>query len=316
LSLTDASQVREPLPIGTAVPSSTAYVLDADGRLLPPGAVGELYVGGAGLAEGYLGDAGQTARAFGEFSPDLPGQRLYRTGDRARINDEATIDFHGRVDDQLKVRGHRVEPQEIVAVLLRHPAVATAYVFGLGEHESTRLVAAVVVRPGRAGDGLRDDLARNLNHYMRPTVWLFLDAMPVTATGKIDRARLAELALGEAPAQPAATGTAGSGTGTATRLGPETSNMDSARIGERIRATLLEVLELDGIDDEDNFFDVGGNSLLMIRVLARVHEEFSVTVAASEFLVDPTGRTLTRLVGARLRAPGERFGATASRGAT
>jgi acyl carrier protein len=151
---------------------------------------------------------------------------------------------------------------------------------------------------------------------MRPTVWLFLDAMPVTATGKIDRARLAELALGEAPAQPAATGTAGSGTGTATRLGPETSNMDSARIGERIRATLLEVLELDGIDDEDNFFDVGGNSLLMIRVLARVHEEFSVTVAASEFLVDPTGRTLTRLVGARLRAPGERFGATASRGAT
>jgi len=195
-SVTRPEDVDGPLPIGTPVPGTRVYVLDERGRQVPPGAVGELYAGGAGLADGYVGDEAETARFFGRFSPDVR-ERLYRTGDLVRIDSHGRLRFLGRADDQVKVRGYRVELSAIAAALTACPGVKDAMVTVThGDSAGKRIMAAVILSPDAevAPAGLRARLADTLPAYMVPDLWALVDRMPLTANGKIDRRALAAVA--------------------------------------------------------------------------------------------------------------------------
>jgi amino acid adenylation domain-containing protein len=195
-SVTRPEEADGPLPIGTPVPGTRVYVLDERGWQVPPGAVGELYTSGAGLADGYVGDEAETARSFGCFCPEVP-ERLYRTGDLVRIDGRGRLRFLGRNDDQVKVRGYRVELGAIAAALTGRPGVRDAMVTVTdSDSAGKRIVAAVVPAPGATVTpaGLRDSLASSLPPYLVPELWALVDRLPLTANGKIDRKALAAIA--------------------------------------------------------------------------------------------------------------------------
>jgi amino acid adenylation domain-containing protein len=230
-------------PIGRPVGGTIAYVLGPHGELVPPGAPGELYLGGEGLARGYLGRPALTA---GQFVPDpyRPGSRLYRTGDRVRQRADGELEFLGRFDEQLKVRGYRVEPDEVVAALLRHPAMRQAAVTAAED----RLVAYVA---GSADpDELRRHLAVMLPPHLVPTVWVPLDTLPLTINGKVDLAAL------PAPVPVRAT-----------EFVPPRSAAEV--LVARVWATVLG-LDAGQVGALDDFFGLGGHSLLAVRVAALV----------------------------------------------
>ncbi|MFI6348024.1 amino acid adenylation domain-containing protein [Streptomyces sp. NPDC050560] len=192
----DPAAVDGPVPIGTPVPGTRVYVLDERARLLMPGAVGELYIGGEGLAAGYLKDAEETARSFGFLSPDVP-ERLYRTGDLVRIDQDGRIHFLGRADDQVKVRGHRVRLHVISEALTAVDGVEESVVTVTeGDSGDKRLMAAVRLTPGAGVSPaeLRSRLCGLLPSYLVPALWAVVDRLPVTANGKVDRRLLAAAA--------------------------------------------------------------------------------------------------------------------------
>ncbi|MFF8440699.1 amino acid adenylation domain-containing protein [Streptomyces californicus] len=281
-SVSSPDEVDGPLPIGRPVPGTRVYVLDARRRLLPPGAVGELYAAGAGLADGYLGDPDETARSFGEFSPDVP-ERLYRTGDVVRVDSRGRLAFLGRADDQVKLRGYRVELSAIADVLTGHPAVQDAVVLVTeGDSAEKRLVAAVVPAPGTAlaATDLRSLLRQRLPAYMVPTLWTIVDGIPVTANGKVDRRALA---AGAVPA------------GQAKRAAAGADAAVTARIAE-LFAELAEGAEAGTVDADTDFFVMGGNSLGAVRLMRKVKEHLGVTVRLRDFLLSPTPSGLRALV--------------------
>ncbi|MFC4061722.1 amino acid adenylation domain-containing protein [Planomonospora corallina] len=186
--------VGDPIPIGTPLAGERAYVLDRAGRVLPAGRPGELWIGGAGVARGYRGRPELTAAAFTD--DPLGGGRRYRTGDLARWRPDGTLDFLGRRDRQVKVRGHRIEPGEIEAALREHVADAVVSVRG-GDH----LVGHLAAPPGTDTGALERALASRLPEYMVPRRWVVMDALPLTASGKVDRTALPEPA-GDAPPAP------------------------------------------------------------------------------------------------------------------
>lgn len=197
--VSDPSEVDGALPIGRPILGTGVHVLDERGRLVPPGAIGELYTSGIGLAVGYLGDPAETDRRFGHLCADLP-ERLYRTGDLVRFDTTGSLRFLGRGDDQVKIRGFRIELGAIAQTLTECSGVHDSVVFAAGATSATkRIVAAVVPSPGAAVDpvGLRDALAERLPGYMVPTLWTIVDHIPVTRNGKTDRAALLR---GAAPA--------------------------------------------------------------------------------------------------------------------
>ncbi|MFE2111543.1 amino acid adenylation domain-containing protein [Kitasatospora sp. NPDC059463] len=195
----EPAHVDGPLPIGTPVPGTRVYVLDRRARLLPPGAVGELYTGGEGLATGYVNNKEETDRCFGHFSPDVP-ERIYRTGDLVRLDRDGRIRFLGRTDHQVKVRGYRIELTAISDVLNGFPEVEDTVVTVAEGGADKRLLAAVRLAPGTAVTPveLRDRLAGQLPSFMVPVLWAVVDRMPVTTNGKVDRRALTAAAL---PAQ-------------------------------------------------------------------------------------------------------------------
>jgi len=183
----DAAQVEDPLPIGTPVANTQVYVLDALGRLVPPGAVGELYVGGDGVAAGYFGDTARTAGSFGNLSSYVQS-RLYRTGDMVRLDGLGRLQFLGRRDDQVKIRGCRVELGELRTVLMAHPGVADAFVTVSGDGSAKELVAVCVpVDNGLAVPELVSFLAGRLPGFMVPALWAIVPEFPLTVSGKVDR---------------------------------------------------------------------------------------------------------------------------------
>ncbi|WP_067132261.1 non-ribosomal peptide synthetase [Microtetraspora malaysiensis] len=237
-------------PIGRPVGATAVHLLDGRGAPLPKGAVGELVIGGAGVARGYLGRPARTAAAFVPDPGGPPGARRYRTGDRARWRPDGRLEFLGRIDDQLKVRGFRIEPGEVEARLLAHPEVGQAFVTVRAE----RLVAYVT---GTAGhEELRAHVARALPRHLVPTAWVTLDALPLTARGKIDRAALPEPERAFAPAD----------------VPPRTD-------AEKLVAGIWEeLLGVPGVGAFDDFFALGGHSLFATRVAARLRRTTGVEV--------------------------------------
>ncbi len=242
--------------IGTPLADLAVYVLDGRLRLCPPGVAGELYVSGAGLARGYRGRPGLTSARF-VASPFGAGGRLYRTGDLASWRADGSLAYHGRADEQVKVRGFRIEPGEIEAALLAEPGVAQAAVVLRGEGDAVRLAGYVVPAPGAklGPDELRARLAARLPGYMVPAALAVLDRLPLTGNGKLDRR-----ALPEPEAQVAA------------HRAPRTH--DEAVLCAAV-AELVGVSQA-GLDDD--FFALGGHSLLAVRLAARLRDQLGRAV--------------------------------------
>ncbi|MGA5430392.1 amino acid adenylation domain-containing protein [Streptomyces koyangensis] len=261
--------------IGRPLADLRVYVLDAAGRPVPPGATGEMYVSGPGVAPGYLNRPELTEERFLPDPFGAPGTRMYRSGDLARWRADGTLVHAGRADQQVKIRGFRIEPGEIEAVLTAHPAVAGgAVVPRTAEDGLTQLVAYAV--PAEEGwvdpAGLRAHLAARLPAYMVPAACVLVDALPLTANGKLDTAAL--------PAPDF-----GGSTGGAPPVTPE----------ERLVCGLFEeVLRLpaDSVGTGGNFFDLGGHSLLATRLLARLRERTGTDVAISALFDTPTPAAL------------------------
>ncbi|WP_405096251.1 amino acid adenylation domain-containing protein [Micromonospora sp. NBC_01412] len=265
--------------VGRALPGWRVYVLDPAGRLLPPGAAGEIHVGGAGVADGYLHRPELTAE---RFRPDpFSGGRMYRSGDRGRLLPDGRLEHLGRLDNQVKVRGYRIELDEIRQVLLDDPAaLAVAVVVATGAEAADTRLHAYVVLADAAGSvaELRRRAARLLPDYMVPATITALPALPLTANGKLDAARL------PAPAPvPAAE--------------PVSAPADDAGLDERIRAIWQRVLGAE-VGPEDNFFDLGGNSLLALRLLRELRDQGLADLTPRHLYLHQTVRGLAEAIGA------------------
>ncbi|WP_406095419.1 amino acid adenylation domain-containing protein [Streptomyces sp. NBC_01013] len=272
----------EILPIGRPLPNMTMYVLDERLQPVPAGVAGELYVGGTGVARGYANRPDLTAERFLPDPFGGPGARFYRTGDRVRRRTDGNVEFLGRFDDQVKIRGYRVELGEVQAVLTEHPAVRETFLaVHTTDNGEKQLVAYYVPE---AGDDPADTLAAHcalrLPDYMVPTVWTPLDALPLNANGKVDRRALP---------------VPGAGTGTAEQVEP------SGPVEERIAEIWTELLGTRA-GAHDNFFHVGGNSILAIRLISRIQEEFEIDFAVRTVFEGPTIARLAATVEERIRA--------------
>ena len=245
------------VPIGRPLANTTAYVLDPSHRPVPIGAPGELYIGGDGLAAGYLGRPDLTGERF-VASPFVSGQRLYRTGDRVRWNLRGEIEFLGRLDRQVKIRGFRIEPDEVEAALLALPQVREGVVM---VREDTpgwkRLVAYAVPREGGATTpaGLREALGRTLPDYMMPSAFVLLPELPLNPNGKVDRAALPAPEAGVAADE---------------YVAPRTPTE------ETLAGIWAEVLRTAKIGAHDSFFELGGHSLMATQLVTRVRASFNV----------------------------------------
>ena len=244
------------VPIGVASARNVLYVLNARGEPVPDGVAGELWIGGAGVAVGYLGRPALTAERFQPDPFGLPGTRVYRSGDLVRRRGDGALDFLGRIDHQIKLRGHRIEIGEIEAVLSGHPAVsAAAVVLAVDPAGGQRLCGYVSAPAGTDPGEIRAHARSRLPEYMVPTVITVLDRLPLTSNGKIDRRSLPAAAPGR-------------GRGDADRPLSET---------ERVVADVWSaVLDVVGIGAHDNFFELGGHSLKATVAVTRLRDAFGV----------------------------------------
>jgi amino acid adenylation domain-containing protein/non-ribosomal peptide synthase protein (TIGR01720 family) len=285
-----AGEMEEPIPasvpLGSPITNSDVYVVDSRMRLVPMGVIGELYVGGAGLARGYLKQPEQTAERFVPHPWSVQGgARLYRTGDLVRYDDEGLLTFVGRVDTQVKLRGYRIEIGEIETVLRRHPQVWDCTVL-LQEQgpAGPRLIGYVVARTvsGVTAEGLGEMLRQSLPEYMVPSSFVLLEALPLTSNGKVDRRHLPQ---------------------------PEQVQSRTAIMPPAPRSPLEEALlklwtELLGQSElgiYDNFFAVGGHSLLATRLIAQIRALFQVELPVKAVFEAPTVAELARSVEQCLR---------------
>jgi amino acid adenylation domain-containing protein len=250
-----------PVGIGRPIRNTQIYVLDASLSPVPVGVVGELYVAGAGLARGYHGRPALTAERFVPCPFGPPGARMYRTGDLVRWRSDGTLDFLGRADAQVKIRGIRVEPGEIEATLLSLPAIGQVTVQPRAMAGETCLVAYVVPRPGEMlpdARALRRDLLARLPAHMVPTAFVALEALPLTPNGKLDRGAL--------PAPD----------GGASDRERDPANRKLSSTEETLRAIWCRILRITEIERLDDFFDLGGHSLMALQVVTQVRDACGV----------------------------------------
>lgn len=274
-------------PIGRPWPNMEAYILDESLQPAPVGLPGELYIGGIGLAHGYLNRPELTAQRFvpHPFSK-MSGARLYATGDLARFRSDGQIEFLGRVDQQVKLRGFRIELGEVEAVLASHPHVREVAVLLREDKPGQKQLVAYLVGPGAElktqGDELRQHLKHWLPEFMVPGQFIWLAEMPLTANGKIDRKQL------PAPDE-TREGTAQEG-----YEGPQTT------VEELLTQIWTEVLNVERVGRNDNFFELGGHSLLGTQLVSRIREAFEVEIELTGLFEAPTVAELAQLVEAEL----------------
>jgi amino acid adenylation domain-containing protein len=267
-------QLSATVPIGKPVDNGRVYILDHKLRPVPVGVAGELCVAGAGVARGYLNQPQQTAERF-VADPFSSGDRIYRTGDLARYLPDGNIEFLGRIDQQVKIRGFRVEPAEIEAVLKQHQGVTQVAVLARPENSGNLRLSAYVVAARHSGPGrdeLRSFVEQRLPDYMVPSAFILVNAIPLTANGKIDTRALA-IFEGTQSQQPSL-------------IAPRNP------IEEGLVSIWKEVLSVDHVGVDDNFFDLGGHSLLATQVIARVRSAFHVQLPLRTLFESPTVASL------------------------
>jgi len=269
---TDDDQVHV-VPVGRPLANTEIYILDEQQQPVPQGTSGELYIGGAGVGRAYLRRPELTAAKFVPHPFSESGGRLYRTGDWARWRADGSVEFAGRQDSQVKLRGFRVELGEIEAALAGHAGVKQSVVIMKDGGNAKRLVAYVVSNDDIPVTALRGFLQERLPDYMVPSVFVKMEALPLNANGKVDR-----LALPEPPA---------------TRPELTTGYESPQTTTERMLATIwTEVLGVDEPGIDDNFFELGGHSLLAMQVVARINEHLNLTLPIRELFERPTIRQL------------------------
>jgi amino acid adenylation domain-containing protein len=252
-----------PPTIGKPIAHTQIRILDGEGRPVAPGQVGEIYIGGTSVARGYRNNPKNTAE---RFLPDalnpIPGSRMYRTGDLGCFLPDGQIAFRGRADTQEQIHGYRVEPDEIVCVLNRHSAVAASAVVARGHGSDKSLVAYVVPRETAAlsASSLREFLSASLPHYMVPSTFVKISALPSNSNGKLDRGALPD---------PSAEN----------RVNDAGYRAPSTPTEERLVQILAAVLGMDRVGADDNFFLLGFHSLLATQVATRVHERFGIQLS-------------------------------------
>lgn len=261
------AEISPEFGIGKPVGNTNAYVLDEQMQILPHGVIGELFIGGDGLARGYLNQAALTAEKFVP-NPFDEGKRLYRTGDLVRWNQFEKLEFIGRADRQVKVRGYRVELGEIETVLVQNEQIKQAAVLATGETLTAYLVKA---NTEIEVESLREELRQKLPEYLRPQKFVEVEKIPLNANGKIDEAVLKQ--------------------SDATELRISNTVERELPIGEievRIAQLWAELLGIGEIGRRENFFELGGHSLLVTKVLARLREKFEIEIPLRDFFENPT----------------------------
>lgn len=264
------------LPLGRPLANTQIYLLDAQQQLVPPGVTGELYIGGAGVARGYLHQPQLTAERFIPLPSPLVseiaiGQHLYRTGDLARYRLDGTVEFLGRADDQVKIRGYRIELGEIAAVIQQHPAVREQVVIVRDDERGAKqLVAYVVLQPQQTltTEQLRQFLSDRLPDYMVPTAVVWLPALPLTPNGKIDRQAL------PAPSRQ-------------TQRELLSEHQPKTPLERKLAAIWSELFGLETISRHDNFFELGGDSILSMQIIARASRD-SIHITPKQVFEYPT----------------------------
>ncbi|MGH3159712.1 MAG: amino acid adenylation domain-containing protein, partial [Streptosporangiaceae bacterium] len=265
-----------PPPIGSPKPNYRAYVLDPYLNPVPAGVIGELHIGGAGVARGYLDRPGLTSARFIP-DPFAPGQRLYKTGDLARRGRDGTLVFAGRADDQVKIRGLRVELGEVEAALASHPAIAQAFAAVMPDAAGEPQLTAYLRVPGEAPDlaGVRQYLAGRLPGYMIPAYLIPLEAFPLTTNGKIDRAALPAPQAGQ-------------------------QRTKSVPPGTRLETILVDlyasVLAREQVSATDGFFDIGGNSLQAMQLITLLRARLGLDLDLAAVFLAPSPRQLAELL--------------------
>jgi amino acid adenylation domain-containing protein len=273
-TITEVQPGEDSVPIGRPIANTEIYILDAHLQPMPIGVHGELYIGGDGLARGYLNRPELTAERFvlNPFS-DQPDSRLYRTGDLARYRPDGNIEFLGRLDNQVKIRGHRVELGEIEATLNQHPGIKESVVVARPRDSSGEKELLGYIVPSQdsviSPSDLRFLLRQKLPDYMIPSAFVFLNALPLTPNGKIDRSKLSPPGDSRPSLEQRF-------------IEPRTE------IEELVAQMWREVLKLDKIGVYDNFFELGGHSLLATRVVARLRSNFNVDLPLRKLFELPT----------------------------
>jgi amino acid adenylation domain-containing protein len=268
--------------VGRPITGGRVYVLDEGMRHAGLGEPGEVFTAGAGVARGYARRPALTAERFVPDPFGLPGTRMYRTLDRGRWGDDGTLEYLGRADAQVKVRGYRIELEEVEQALAAHPAVAEAGVAARGEVGAERHLSAFVVARGverPAAPELRAFLRERLPEYMVPGSFAWVDALPRTTSGKLDRRALPDDEEGAAPA--------------VAYVAPR------GELEERLAAVWAEVLGVERVGVHDDFFDLGGQSILATRLVARIRDELGFEVPVAELLTGPTVEQMARVVGGK-----------------
>jgi amino acid adenylation domain-containing protein len=286
----EAGGDREP-SIGRPIANTKVYILDREMNPVPVGARGELYISGVGLARGYVGRPELTAERFIPHSlGGKEGERLYRTGDLVRYRTDGRIEFIGRADQQVKVRGYRIEPGEIEAVLNEHPLVKQSVVVASeDERIGKRLLGFVVGEAGARSEELKRHLRERVPEYMVPEAILLLEEMPMTVNGKIDRKRLSSTQLSRV----------------VEREGDREYSEGQTPVEEMMTGIFKDVLGVERVGRRDNFFSLGGHSLLATQVVSRIREVFGVEMGVGSFFEDGTAERLGRRIEEAIKA-GER----------
>ncbi|MFL5832747.1 MAG: amino acid adenylation domain-containing protein [Solirubrobacterales bacterium] len=278
--LRPGDRVGASVPLGSPIQATRCEVVDANGQPLPVGVAGELWIGGDGVSRGYRNDPELTAERFLE-DPRHPGARIYRSGDRVRRLGDGTIEFLGRIDRQLKVRGFRVEPAEVEEALRAHPAVRDVTVAPFERAEGDRALAAYVVAEDREAPAaeLREHALAHLPRAMVPSAWIALPQLPLNANGKVDRERLPEptrehLVRAEGDLRP------------------------RSEAERRLVEIFARILELNEVGVEEDFFALGGHSLLAVRLFEELERSFGARLPLAAIFEASTARALAELLGA------------------